>query len=263
MYSKQSGHLWQVTVKILVNMLAGLIVASVPCAGQTAIDGFIPRLFQNSNHQQMPYRLFIPKAYNSAQEYPLIIWLHGAGGAGSDNILQISGDQVPGTRLWTKPEVQAKHPAFVLVPQSEGVWSEDGAALSPQLELVRAIINALKSEFRIDTKRIYLTGQSNGGIGTWEFICRRPDLFAAAILLCSGPPLPVSFAGGLARMPIWAFNGANDLIDYMTLSRQMIAAIRQAGGSPRYTEYRGVGHEVWLHAFKEPGLVDWLFAQHR
>ncbi len=182
-------------VKVLSGLLAIFVVTSVPVCSQTVIDGFIPRLYRDADHQQMPYRLFIPKSYSKAQEYPLIIWLHGAGGAGTDNVLQISGDQVPGTRAWTKAEVQGKHPAFVLVPQSEGVWSVDSSELSPKLGLVLAIINALKNEFKIDSKRIYITGQSNGGFGTWELICRRPDVFAAAIALCSCPLLPTSYEG--------------------------------------------------------------------
>jgi predicted peptidase len=249
-------------VKVLLGFLLILVVTAMPGISQTVIDGFIPRLYQDSNRQQMPYRLFIPKAYNRKQEYPLIIWLHGAGGAGTENVRQISGDQVPGTRIWTKPEVQEKHPAFVLVPQSEGVWSVEREALSTPLALVLAILNTLKNEFSIDSKRIYIVGQSNGGFGTWEFIGKKPEVFAAAIPLCSSP-LSVSYAGRLARMPIWAFNGANEEITILTLSREMIAAIREAGGAPRYTEYKGVGHEVWKYVFKEPGLVDWLFAQHR
>ncbi len=249
-------------VKISFGFLLILIGAAVLCVSQTVIDGFIAKLYRDSNRQQMPYRLFIPKAYNKSQKYPLILWLHGAGGAGSDNVRQISGDQVPGTRIWLKPAVQAKYAAFILVPQSEGVWSVGGEALSPPLAQVLAIINSLKHEFSIDSNRIYITGQSNGGLGTWEFISKKPEVFAAAIALCS-PPFSVNYAVRLARMPIWVFNGANDVASVLALSQEMIAAIQKAGGAPRYTEYKGVGHEVWEHAFKEPELVDWLFAQHK
>jgi predicted peptidase len=100
-----------------------------------------------------------------------------------------------------------------------------------------------------------------GGNGTWHFITSRPELFAAAIPLCGwGNP---NRANQIAQMPIWAFHGAADPTVPVAESQKMIAAIRQAGGNPRYTEYKGVGHEVWLKAFQEPGLVEWLFAQHR
>jgi predicted peptidase len=249
-------------VKILLGLSAIFLAAAVPDGSQTAIDGFIPRMYQDSRHQQMPYRLFIPKAISKNSKYPLIIWLHGAGGAGADNVAQVSGDQVNGTRIWTKPESQKKYPAFVLAPQSEGVWSEGSEDLSPRLALVLAILDSLKNEFSIDPKRIYLTGQSNGGVGVWEFICKKPDIFAAAIALCSAPPA-IFNAEKLAGMPIWALNGADESTRILTRSREMIAAIRKAGGAPRYTEYKGVGHEVWEHTFKEPDLMDWLFAQHK
>ena len=100
-----------------------------------------------------------------------------------------------------------------------------------------------------------------GGIGTWNFIAARPDIFAAAIPLCGGGD--VSRASVIAKIPIWAFHGSNDKSVPVTESRMMIAAVQQAGGNPRYTEYPGVGHEVWLKAFQEKGLVEWLFAQHK
>jgi predicted peptidase len=249
-------------VKTFLGFLAILIAGASPESSQTVIEGFIPRMYEDSHHQRMPYRLFIPKAYSKNSKYPLIIWLHGAGGAGTDNVLQISGDQINGTRMWTSPESQKKYPAFVLVPQSEGVWSQDTKGLSPRLVLVNEILNSLKNEFSIDPKRIYVTGQSNGGVGVWEFICKAPDIFAAAIALCSAPP-SISNADKLVTMPIWALNGADEATSTLTRSREMIAAIRKAGGAPRYKEYKGVGHEVWEHAFKEPGLTDWLFAQHK
>jgi predicted peptidase len=130
------------------------------------------------------------------------------------------------------------------------------------LALVLAIVDSVKNEFRIDSKRIYITGQSNGGVGVWEFISKKPDVFAAAIALC-GAPLSVSYAGRLAKMCIWALNGADEQEEILAISREMISAIRRVEGLPRYTEYKGVGHEVWEHAFKGRGIVDWLFAQHK
>ena len=123
------------------------------------------------------------------------------------------------------------------------------------------IIDALKSEFNIDTRRIYVAGQSDGGVGTWNVIEQRPNLFAAAIPLCgAGDP---SRASRIAKLPIWAFHGTLDEIIPVVESRKMITAIRRAGGRPKYTEYGTVGHDVWIPAFTEPDLVGWLFSQHR
>ena len=152
-----------------------ILFAVMPGTAEDKIDGFVGRIYKNNRREKMPYRLFIPPSYDKSKKYPLIIWLHGAGGAGDDNLLQISGDQIPGTRLWTKPENQMRHPAFVLVPQSTGGWaSTSGTQLSGEEQLVVEILNGLKSEFSIDSKRIYISGQSNGGFGTWDMISKRP-----------------------------------------------------------------------------------------
>jgi len=247
-------HVAIISFALLVGTLTGL--------AEDRVDGFTARVYQNKGHEKMPYRLFIPENYDKSKKYPLIIWLHGAGGAGDDNLKQISEDQVAGTRIWTKPELQSKHPAFVLVPQSAGGWaSVSTLQLSDEERLVLEIINSLKSEFSLDNKRIYVTGQSNGGYGVWDMISKRPDLFAAAIPLCGGGN--TLLASTLVSTPIWAFHGDQDSVIPVSETRNMIAAIRKLGGAPRYTEYKGVDHDIWLRTFKEPGLADWLFAQHR
>jgi len=242
-----------------------------PCLAQDNMDGFVAKVYRNESGQTIPYRLFVPGGYVKGKQYPLIIWLHGAGGAGSDNLRQIEGDQIAGTRVWTKPENQIKHPAFVLVPQSAAAWSlrkSNGNELGPDLVQVVGILNSIKKQFNIDSKRIYVAGQSAGGYGTWNLITQRPDLFAAAIILCAvgadleggGDP---ELAQRLKQMPIWAFLGDEDNLLTVSSNRAMIAHLEEAGGKPRHTEYPGVGHNIWDLVFKEPDLVDWLFAQHR
>jgi len=249
-------------VKQFVFMTLSVALIAMTGTAQDKVDGFVPRVFKNQRQETMPYRLFVPASYNKAGKYPLIIWLHGAGGAGTDNLLQISGDQIPGTRLWTNSENQLRHPAFVLVPQSTGGWASSSVTqLSDEERLVVEILTAVKAEFSIDAKRVYVSGQSNGGFGTWDMVSKRPDLFAAAIPLCGGgnPAL----APALVSMPIWAFHGEKDDVIPVAETRSMIAAIKRLGGTPRFTEYKGVDHNVWTRTFKEAGLVEWLFAQHK
>jgi predicted peptidase len=205
----------------------------------------------------MPYRLFIPPGYNDQKPYPLVLWLHGSGGAGTDNIAQISEDQVPGTHIWTEPQTQSQHPAFVLAPQNPGNWVERPEELSPGMLLVLGILESVKAEFNIDATRVYVAGQSDGGYGTWNLITQRPALFAAAIPICGGgsPRL----ASRAAQIPIWVFHGRRDDVVPVTESRNMIAAIRKAGGHPQYTEYARMGHDVWKRALTESDLVPWLF----
>jgi predicted peptidase len=239
-----------------------LLSAALPCAAQDVVDGFIARTYRNGSRQTTPYRLFVPPSYEKDKQYPLVLWMHGAGGAGTDNLAQISGDQINGTHTWTRPQNQAKYPAFVLVPQSPTNWVSSGLdRLSPEMLSVLAILDAVRMEFNIDARRIYVAGQSDGGVGTWNVIMQRPDLFAAAIPLCGGGDSAGAYR--IANMPIWAFHGARDAVIPVVESRKLIAAIRKVGGHPRYTEYRNVGHDVWIPAFAEPDLVGWLFAQHR
>ena len=239
-----------------------VVTAGLLCMAQDVVDGFVARTYSNGSRQSMPYRLFIPPDYDKDKQYPLVLWLHGAGGAGTNNLAQISEDQIPGTHTWTKPQNQAKHPTFVLVPQSPTNWVSGGLdRLSPEMLLVLGILDAVRTEFNIDSRRIYVAGQSDGGVGTWNVIMQRPSLFAAAIPLCgAGDP---SGAFRIATLPIWAFHGARDTVIPVTESRKLIAAIRKVGGHPRYTEYRTIGHDIWIPAFSEPGLVDWVFSQHR
>jgi predicted peptidase len=237
------------------------LFAPLSLVAEDEIDGFAARIYRNASGNIMPYRLLIPSGYNNKKRYPLVIWLHGAGGAGTDNVAQISEDQIRGTHIWTEPQNQAKYPAFVLAPQSPGNWVEELNRLSPEMRSVLEILAAVKSEFNIDATRIYVAGQSDGGYGTWNLITQRPDVFAAAIPLCGGGDL--RSANRVARMPLWIFHGDRDDVIPVTESRKMVAAIQKAGGRPRYTEYTGVGHDVWKRAFSEPALVPWLFAQHR
>lgn len=241
--------------------LAGAVQAQTRMPAQRIIDGFSARVYRNSLGEAMPYRLFVPRGYNRQRSYPLVLWLHGSGGAGTDNIAQISDDQVSGTRAWTKPKIQEKYPSFVLVPQNPGSWVDKIDELTPKMLLVLGMLESIKEEFEIDTARIYVAGQSDGGFGVWNLITQRPDVFAAAIPLCGGGD--ERLATRLAKMPLWVFHGQRDDVIPVSESRNMIAAIRQAGGQPKYTEYPRIGHELWKRTFAEPELVPWLFAQHR
>jgi Putative esterase len=119
----------------------------------------------------MQYRLFVPPGYDAAKKYPIVLWLHGANGRGSDNLLQISGGNYLGTHVWTSPEIQAKDPVFVLAPQVENTktWSRPhvntGAPVS--LRLALEIVDAVEKEYSIDRDREYVAGQSMGGEGVW------------------------------------------------------------------------------------------------
>jgi predicted peptidase len=242
-------------------VLAGclIILGAMPFLSQDAVDGFVGKLYRNGR-QVMPYRLFVPSGYDKTRAYPLVIWLHGGGSAGDDNLGQISLDNKLGTHFWTRKENQDKHPAFVLAPQSQGAWDSNGdTELSEELKNVLEILAIVRKDYNIDANRLYVAGQSNGGVGAFGLITKKPGLFAAAIPLCGAGN--TSLAPRAAKTAVWAFHGEKDDIIPAEHSKKMIAALKKAGGNPRYTEYKGIGHDIWELVFKEPDLEEWLFAQ--
>ena len=218
----------------------------------------------------MLYRLFHPETKG---KLPLVVYLHGSGGQGTDNLKQLALGNIFGTRVWLLPGNQKAFPCYVLAPQSDRGWVRyDPAKLEKgEFEMVPGegqgvgmvlkTIDALIREFPIDENRIYAMGQSMGGAGTWNLIASRPKFFAAAVTCCGS----ISKDDGTASIqtPLWNFHGDADGTVPISLSRDRIAARRKAGGHPLSTEYAGVDHNVWEWAFTEPALVKWLFAQRR
>jgi predicted peptidase len=234
-----------------------------PAIGQDIVDGYAPKMFVGTDSSRMAYRIFVPDETSRTKPLPVVVYLHGGGGIGTDNLRQISGGNTAGTRVWATPEAQARYPTFVIAPQlptHDDRWDRrETDGLAPFAELVVELLDSLSREFAIDRDRIYLTGQSLGGFGTWDLITKRPDLFAAAVPVCGeGTP---SRAASARDVPIWAFHGARDESVPVSGSREMVAALRASGSAVKYTEYPEVGHDVWLRAYAEPGLLDWLFAQ--
>jgi predicted peptidase len=220
---------------------------------------------------EVHYQLFVPANYSTAKRYPLIVSLHGAGSHGTDNLRQLSstvGAVIDGA--------QAVEPTFVLVPQDptgdkwvtlsgEAPYRNFRQAERPQSAAagrVLAGIDELERAYPIDPDRVYLTGGSAGGTGTWDLITRNGvGRFAAAVPV-TGANDPSS-AASIARLPIWAFHGVKDAIAPVENSREMVAELRAMGSPIKYTEYPDVGHESWDRAYAEPDLFPWLLSQKR
>lgn len=224
------------------------------------------RIFANSKGEILPYRLLIPENYNPSRKYPVVLFLHGAGERGFDNHAQL----VHGAPLFLQPEVLKKFPCFVIAPQCpaekrwvEIDWSADKGVQptepSDPLKLVVQLLDRLPREFSVDRRRFYVTGLSMGGFGTWDLITRYPGHFAAAVPICGGGDDQV--AAKAAKTPIWAFHSNDDPVVKVIRTQAMIAALRNAGAEPRYTEYTGLGHGSWDKAYAEPELLPWMFSQ--
>ncbi len=217
---------------------------------------------------KLPYRLFRP----TRAKAPLVVYLHGSGGSGDDNLKQLALGNVFGTRVWALPENQQRFPCYVCAPQTDRGWAryeapEGGgvARLIPGFgegaQLALDIVDALCREFPIDRDRLYVTGQSMGGAGVWNLLANRPQMFAAAVPCCASKSLdPVA---KVAKLPLWNFHGDADQTVPVATSRDRIAELRKAGGHPLSTEYTGVGHNSWEWAYSEPNLAEWVFAQRR
>lgn len=202
------------------------------------------------------YRLLKPLPYDPKKQYPLVVGLPYT--CWSDNTRQI--DACPMAKWLSTDENKRKYPAFVFVPRCPPHTGWGDVSNTPSIApLAIEAILALDKTYPIDPQRRYVTGVSRGGYGSWHFIGTHPELFAAAIPVCGeGNP---ELAPKIRSVAVWAFHGANDMNVPVSGSRQMIAALKKAGGRPRYTEYPDAAHSIWEEVMKTPGLLDWLFAQ--
>ncbi|MGA8144243.1 MAG: alpha/beta hydrolase-fold protein [Candidatus Acidiferrales bacterium] len=231
---------------------------------RSSADDFLARSYHSPGGETMRYRLFVPPGYDATKKYPIVLWLHGAAGRGSDNLLQISGGNFPGTHVWTTEENQAKYHAFVVAPQVENTkaWSRPHVNTAPvSLRLALEILDAIEKEYSIDRDREYVAGQSMGGEGVWAALATARGRFAAAIALC-GYGFDEQIAAD-AKVPVWIFQGTADAIVPVARAREWVTVLRKAGGTPKYTEVPGVGHAVWEKAFADPKVVSWLMSQRR
>jgi len=252
-------------VALVVFVLSLAMNPSTLPAADDHRDRFEPRTYVAGDFS-LPYRLLKPKGYDPKQKYPLVIFLHGAGERGSDNEKQL----LHGMNDFASDEIMNKYPAFVMAPQCPAGQQWGGinrlaktetpeGQLAPALEATLKVVPVLQKEFSIGDRRIYLTGLSMGGYGSWRALEVRPELFAAAAIICGGgkPEAATKFK----HVPVWVFHGADDKTVPASESQKMVAALQAAGGTVKYTEYPGVGHNSWAATYRNPELYAWLFAQ--
>ena len=220
--------------------------------------------------EEFRYRLMKPAAVEAEQKYPLVIFLHGAGERGTDNALQLL--YFP-TQM-AQPRWREKFPCYVLAPQCrpdkkwlEVDWTAKTDPVSPdeptaQLGTVMEMIERTIKEEQIDRDRIYLTGLSMGGFGSFDLASRHPEWFAAVAPICgAADPAKV---GVLRDVAVWVVHGDADTVVPVERSRSAVDHLTQAGGQPVYVELPGVGHNSWTPAYSDnDGLVPWMFRQRR
>jgi predicted peptidase len=211
-------------------------------AGQKACE------LDRSIRVRMEYLLSLPKDYAQQDSWPLLLFLHGAGERGDD--LELVKKHGPPKLI----EAGQTFPCIVVSPQCpRGRWWEP-------IELA-ALLDEIVEKYRVDQDRIYVTGLSMGGFGTWSLAAYQPQRFAAIVPICGGgEPFTTRL---YSHVPTWVFHGAKDSAVPLEHSQRMVDALKQAGGNVQFTVYPEAGHDSWTETYADAQLYDWLFQQKR
>jgi predicted peptidase len=197
---------------------------------------------------KLNYLIFLPDGYKSSEKkWPLLVFLHGAGER---------GDDLERVKVHGPPKLAAagkKFPFIILAPQCprRGWWNADAIA---------GLVDAVCSEYRVDRDRMYLTGLSMGGFGSWDMAAKHPGLFAAIAPICGGGD--PEQAKNMKDIPIWVFHGGKDPVVPIQRSKDMVEALKAAGNKVKFTVYPDAGHDSWTEAYNNPELYKW-FLKHR
>jgi len=208
----------------------------------------------NEDEIDLKYLFYLPKDYYNAKKiaWPLILFLHGMGERGNDlELVKIHG--IPKI-----VKTQKDFPFIAVSPQcpTEYVWRD-----KKMLQAVESLILKIIKNYRIDKTRVYVTGLSMGGYGTWALAARRPELFAAAVPICGGgDPATVNV---LKNLPIWVFHGGLDKVVLPEESEKMVRALEKDGGKVRYTLYPEAYHDSWTETYDNPALYDWMLSKRK
>ena len=221
------------------------------------------------------YRLLYPSNFSNENQYPLVIFLHGAGERGHDNTSQLKYavpffqniekqnpsiiivPQCPDSSFWAKVKTT---PGNYFNPKPEFTFYPDGNP-TPAMKCLITLAKKWHAEKFVNKNQIYIGGLSMGGMGTYELLIRRPIPFTAAFVICGGTNV-ITLKNKIGKTPIWIFHGEQDPIVSVDYARQIYAMMKREDKEVKYTEYPGVGHDSWLKALQEKDLIPWLF-QHK
>jgi len=237
-------------------------------------------MFSNSNSQDLElfeketfefeketlsYRILKPLNYNSNKQYPVHLFLHGAGERGNDNVSQL----VHVGKLFLKKENREQYNSWVIFPQAQknDWWGykdpykfDYNVKESKAMSLVVKLMDDFTQRKDVNPNKVFVSGLSMGGMGTFVILNLRPEMFAAATPICGdGDPSLVSNYS--KKVPVWIFHGSDDTVVSPKKSLKMAKAIIENGGSPKITFYENVGHDSWNNAFAEKDFLKWIHSK--
>ena len=249
-------------------MIVTLCLGAMTMFAQTAIDLMTAETFSVPETGTLPYRQYVTPGLPKDGKVPLILFLHGIGERGSDNAAQLKhgvaeliafaganggaviiAPQCPENDMWVTG-IEPKDPTHVMPAEP-----------SPPMKLTLALVNEKIEKMPVDPDRVYVTGLSMGGYGTWDIILRRPKLFAAALPICgAGDPTLASVIKGI---PVMIAHGSADSVIPVARAHDMAAALKACGGNVQYREYEGVDHDSWTQTYADRDILKWMFDQRR
>lgn len=245
---RRLGLCWIVTGIVSCWTPASELPAEEPAAGKQVEQQLVV------GDATIGYQLFLPQEYEASDEsWPMILFLHGRGESNGPLSL---------VKKWGPPRIVDSTPDFPFIVVSPQCPREDSWNRPTQQKLLVALLDDIVKRYRVDADRVYLTGLSMGGYGSWTLAAGHPDRFAAVAPICGGGN--PEDAARLKDLPIWVFHGDQDRAVPLEQSQQMVDAIREAGGERiRFTTLEHVGHNSWSGAYATPELYSWFLAHSR
>jgi predicted peptidase len=205
---------------------------------------------------RLPYLLSLPAGYGDdpAKAWPLILFLHGAGERGENDMVLLRKEGIP------KVAEVRDLPFITVSPQCppNSWWSE-------YIDTLTALLDHIAGTYRVDRTRVYLTGLSMGGYGSWHLATEHPERFAAVVPICGGGPKFYGFPQRVTMLkntPVWVFHGAKDTHVPLAESERLVKLLQECGGNVRFTVYPECGHDSWTDTYNNPELYTWLLQQH-
>ena len=254
-------------IYILFSVAVAASLTAAPAEARKTETGFLDRTVTVAG-TEYKYQVFVPDNWTKKTKWPVILFLHGAGERGDDGLIQTEVGIGTAIRRY-----RSRFPAVIVMPQCRrnDWWAESNMA-----DVAMATLAQAQKEFHGDPTRIYLTGLSMGGYGTWYLAGKYPGKFAAIVPICGGVLVPdmarqqsaddnapyteaAKKIGG--QTPVWIFHGGDDPVVPVTESRRMNDAMKALGGEVHYTEYPGVGHNSWEKAYAETELLTWMLSK--